>query len=326
MTPAPTARGYDAAAFGLTWRSDIPLARFAPRAPSAEPADVVVRQAPALAARRPLARINRGFVCDDGIRFAWEREVVFDLHDGNRIDYVVGEDWRGALPFSFYSTMAALTLAWRGAIPLHACAVEIDGRAVLICGPAGAGKSTLAAGLLARGARFIADDLSAVTCAPASAPDLVHPGRPAMRLHAATAGWIDCSSVETVDDDPRGKILVHPAASSRGESVPLAGFLILGGNPGPIERVLNYPLLRAQVFRPRLLAALPNAATRVGALFAMAQKIRMAHVDSAEVRHEALFHQRAQSALALIRSTILCQNELDKVLPSNRSSPEDRSL
>jgi hypothetical protein len=305
MTPAPDGREYDAAAFGLTWRSDIPLAGFAPRAPSAEPADIIVRRAPLLAARRPLAQINRGFLHEDGIRFAWEREVTFDLHDGSRIDYVVGEDWRGTLPLSFYSTMAALVLAWRGAIPLHACAVELDGRAVLICGPPGAGKSTLTAGLLEHGARFVADDLSAVACAPASAADIVHPGRPTMRLHAATAGWIGCSKVERVDDDPRGKLLIRPVAPPLGEGVPLAGCLILGGRPGPVDRVLSYPLLREQVFRPRWLAALPNAPARAGALFAIAQKIRMANIDSAEVRDEALFHARAKSALALIRSTIL---------------------
>ena len=49
------------------------------------------------------------------------------------------------MPAAFYSTVAALTLAWRGALPCHASAVEIDGRAILIAGPSGAGKSTLCA-------------------------------------------------------------------------------------------------------------------------------------------------------------------------------------
>ena len=41
---------------------------------------------------------------------------------------------------------------------LHASAVAVDGRGVLILGPAGAGKTTLALELVARGARLIADD------------------------------------------------------------------------------------------------------------------------------------------------------------------------
>jgi hypothetical protein len=307
MAPTPPARDFEAAAFGLAWRSDIPLPHFISRAPSTDPADVVVRQASWLAKRRPVDRINRGFVYDDGVRFVWEREVAFDLYDGNRIDYVVGDDWRKSLPDSFYSTMAALTLAWRGAIPLHACAVELDGHAVLICGPAGAGKSTLAAGLLTEGARFIADDLSVVACAPASAPDLVHLGRPTMRLHAATAGWLDCATADPFQDgDPRGKILIRPTAMSYGvEGVPLAGFLMLGGKPEPIERPFHCPLIQTQVFRPRWLAALPNAAARAKAIFSMSRKVHMAWFETAEVRTEILFHQRAIRARALIRTAML---------------------
>jgi serine kinase of HPr protein (carbohydrate metabolism regulator) len=54
---------------------------------------------------------------------------------------------------------APLMLASRALLPFHASTVTIDGRAVLIAGPAGAGKSTLAAALTALGARWLADDL-----------------------------------------------------------------------------------------------------------------------------------------------------------------------
>ena len=46
----------------------------------------------------------------------------------------------------------------RGA-SLHATAVSIDGRGLLIIGPAGAGKSSLAAQMIVAGAGLIADDL-----------------------------------------------------------------------------------------------------------------------------------------------------------------------
>lgn len=45
---------------------------------------------------------------------------------------------------------------------LHACAVVVDGRAVLLCAPSGSGKSTVLRALLARGAGFLADDSVAV--------------------------------------------------------------------------------------------------------------------------------------------------------------------
>ena len=49
-----------------------------------------------------------------------------------------------------------------GSVLLHATAVAIDGRAVLLCGRSGAGKSDLALRLIDAGARLVADDQSEV--------------------------------------------------------------------------------------------------------------------------------------------------------------------
>lgn len=46
---------------------------------------------------------------------------------------------------------------------LHATAVAVDGRALLIVGPSGSGKSSLAIEMIALGAELIADDTVAVT-------------------------------------------------------------------------------------------------------------------------------------------------------------------
>ena len=46
---------------------------------------------------------------------------------------------------------------------LHATCVAIDGRAVLVCGRSGSGKSDLALRLIDRGARLVADDATLVT-------------------------------------------------------------------------------------------------------------------------------------------------------------------
>jgi len=59
-------------------------------------------------------------------------------------------------------TVLAILCFQRGLLPLHASAVDIDGRALLVSGVSGAGKSTLAAALSARGYRLLSDDLCAL--------------------------------------------------------------------------------------------------------------------------------------------------------------------
>jgi len=55
--------------------------------------------------------------------------------------------------------MAAFVLFRLGQPLLHASAVHLDAGAVAFLGPAGRGKSTMAASFLSRGARLLADDL-----------------------------------------------------------------------------------------------------------------------------------------------------------------------
>jgi hypothetical protein len=59
-------------------------------------------------------------------------------------------------------TIQAVLWHQRGLLPLHACAVAIDGRAVALAGPPAGGKSTLAAVLSAKGYQVLADDICIV--------------------------------------------------------------------------------------------------------------------------------------------------------------------
>ncbi len=73
----------------------------------------------------------------------------------------------------FFGTVLAVLCLRRGLIPLHASAVAVDGRAVLLAGDSGLGKSTLAAALMARGYPLLSDDLCAL--------DVSRPGAPVIR-------------------------------------------------------------------------------------------------------------------------------------------------
>lgn len=63
------------------------------------------------------------------------------------------------LPILVSGTVLAFVIGLRGALALHASAVEVDGRVLAFAGPSGAGKSTTAAVLCLDGARLVTDDL-----------------------------------------------------------------------------------------------------------------------------------------------------------------------
>ncbi len=294
---------FRARAFGLDWQADLPLPLFRELEGPASAPDLRIARAERLPPRAGGVPINRGWIHDDGVRFVWEDVAAFDMTRGERIDYVPGPAWGGALPDTFYSTVAALTLAWRGPTPFHASTVEIDGRAVLIAGASGAGKSTLAAALAAQGARWLADDLSAVEC-DASGRFVAHQGRRAARLHAAVGAWIAATELRRAGADPNAKRVVALKATASAAAPELAAMLLLGRAPGPVAAAERAPVLMRQVFRPRWLGLLPNASLRRRQMLDLAARIPVLGLPAAEMRDAASFSARGAEALAAIRSAL----------------------
>jgi len=66
---------------------------------------------------------------------------------------------RASFEAYLFNQVLSFALVQMGREPLHATVIEADGTAVGLVGPPGAGKSTLAAALLARGFRLVTDDL-----------------------------------------------------------------------------------------------------------------------------------------------------------------------
>ncbi len=107
------------------------------------------------------------------------REMVVepcpDVPDGDVRAYLLG------------SAMGAL-LQQRGLLPLHASAVEVNGRAIVFIAPAGSGKSTMAMHLQHRGHRVICDDICAVAIEGGAA--WLWPGLRNLKLWRASLGAI----------------------------------------------------------------------------------------------------------------------------------------
>lgn len=246
--------------FGTDWRSDLNLSLFDRTTPSVDRAGISVRLAKTLQ-DRSLHRISpRMEMAADGFRLRWQDEAVFDAYaDG--IVYVVPDDqWRGILPIAFYSTVAAMLLAWRGLLPMHMSSVVIDGRAWLIGGAGGAGKSSLAAGLIAAGAQFLADDLTVLHSQAGQL--LAARGRPSMRLYPKVAERIDHERGRPIAEDDRGKRMIWPRHRAADETFRIGGIVILSNDePTPMSGPQKLRLLAQSVFRPRIVRQMPAIAT-----------------------------------------------------------------
>lgn len=105
------------------------------------------------------------------------------VQDGRSITIMpeddVGDD--DVLIFLMGSAMGAL-LHQRKVLVLHAGAIAVNGGSVIITGPSGIGKSTLAAGFYQRGYAFLADDVCAI--ATTNGRPAVIPGFPRLKLWA----------------------------------------------------------------------------------------------------------------------------------------------
>lgn len=253
----------------------------------------MVRQAASLPHRhRQGAVVNRGIVYADAVRVAWDGQMIADIVDGRTIDYVPGPAWPGHMPGAFYSTIAALTVAWRGAIPLHACAVEVDGRGVLIAGQSGAGKSTMAAALIAAGAGFVADDLSVLWPSGDADPVWLSPGRTAIRLHRDTAAWIDSGRISADTRDDRGKWLAVPGRGGADRDLRVSAVLLLGDERKPTQSLANH------LFRPKWMEVLPGQELRLAALSAIAERVPVFTAPAVSIASRAEFDRLGQETMA----------------------------
>jgi hypothetical protein len=180
-------------AFDLGIHSALALPELVARTPVSP--DVVVRLGPVDPPRIEAPVENCIHLTAHDAYFAWDQFARFRARDGSEIvvqpvDGVEQELVR--LPL--LGVVLATLLHQRGLLVLHASAVAIGGRAVAFLGAKGAGKSTTAAALYARGHTLLGDDVVALDDA-ATGPRMVLPGSPQLKL------WPDAAT-SSLGQDP----------------------------------------------------------------------------------------------------------------------------
>jgi hypothetical protein len=204
------------------------------------------------------------------------REVIFEPEDGKQ---------QAACASYLQGTVVGMLLNQRGGIVMHASAVAVDGKAVLICGVSGAGKSTLAATLSTRGHGMVSDDVSLITFDAG--------GRPVVRSDARQLKLADPAIAALGLDADRGvavpgnteKSYVRPPSRWDGADLLLGGiYLLRSKTPGTdgitaLDPAAALRRLQHNAYRPGLIRRMGQAARYFAANARIVQQAGVFMVD-----------------------------------------------
>lgn len=146
-------------------------------------------------------------------------------------------------PWSWQRFLVGRILPWaavlRGFEVFHASAVAIDGRAIALTGPTGAGKTSLALRLVEQGAAFLTDDVLAVDRHDGEL--MAHPGagiasvRPVERAAFSEVAWDGLGTVLGESDK------TYVAVPRVERPLPLTAIFFVGRGDGPAVEPLASP-------------------------------------------------------------------------------------
>ncbi len=252
------------AAFGLNIASQIPLPELYPLGTGAD-ADVRIRlEGPA----QTFGEFELAAGGPDDVTLTFPGAGRYRIHGGAEIA-VTPDEGASARMLRLYLLGSAFGALFhqRGLFPLHANAIAANGSAYAFAGPAGIGKSTLAAYFQSRGYDVLCDDVCALSF-DAQGRALAWPGLPRLKLwgDAANMFGYDSKRLERAIDNQDKYHVPLPPVDARGP-FPLAGVYILGecesGANFAIARLSGAAALEAiadNIYRYELLA--PMALTK----------------------------------------------------------------
>lgn len=211
-------------AYGLTLSSEISL----PELPAGSgPIDVTIRLGKVDSLPDALDERGAGFWVADGQACHYRKEAGAFL--ANRGTELLVDPNPTAAPevvrLSILGPGLGLILQQRGIFALHASAVVMDGAAVVFLGQNGAGKSTMAALMHARGHRLLADDVTPIDIAEDGIR--VVPSFPQIKLWPDSANVVGSAEQMPVLHPAYDKRALRPAVGFSSEPVALRRLYVL---------------------------------------------------------------------------------------------------
>lgn len=306
--PVPeVALPYSALAYGCHWRSAFPLSLFQSVASGPHGPDVSVLSGDVPAPPRPFHLANaRLRFAEDGLRYLADDGGILDVFGTDQIVATPAPGWHGSLPAAFYGTATAALLALRGHLPIHGSSVALGGKAVLICGHPGAGKSTLTAAMVAAGGLLISDDLSIVQAGPEGGMPLLRAGRRAIRLFSDVAGMLEAAvPVERLETELARKVLAAPPAADPAKAYPLAAILMLSAVPLPVSSPGAAALLLSEYgYRRRAFRRLLGHTARTEMARSVAETVPAFALPPVEARDAASLRRAAEDVFRVCADSL----------------------
>ena len=190
-----------------------------------------------------------------------------------------------------------ILLYQRGALVVHGAAVAKDGRAVMICGGSGTGKSTLAAALCRGGCAFVADDICVVDLDASRHPMVLPDGRQ-LKLWKESINWLDLAQLrgEAVRE-PFEKYYIDPF-DARVQPSPLSAIYVLR------EAQLRLKTGIERLALPDAMRTLDYEAYRPGLRAKFGQKPEMFAHAAAMLGHAKMFLLIAPRGFEHLRETV----------------------
>lgn len=287
MAEEPHSAYHYGVAFGLRWRSAFSLPLFASMAVG--PFDVCVERGPWPVEPSP-GDGRRVIVSHDRVRLLASEDCIIDIFAPDRI--AVSQAETRPLCAQFFGGAVALLMALRGMAPLHASAVAIGGRAVLVCGAGGAGKSSFAATLVGQGGRLISDDLSVLTFNGAGRA-CVLPGRTTIRLFPELE-WLLGNEPGRSEMSEGGKRRFQPRHIGGTAPIPIDALVHLDASDSVIPRAFATNLLVQHVYRRAAMSRLPGTAARFAMIDSLATQVPLRRVVGLMDRNVDAFVQRTK--------------------------------